>query len=177
MIHRVYHLRARADGGATYNPVLPYGGATVVASGVIGSNQVSVRVAWCNGGFIEHGILMGADTYCKKRGIAIAAQAQEKVIPLRSLPGFLGRTYREVQRRAHTGKCAHHMDLPRFDNRVFDFMPRDLGVELVDGRGVLAAHQAMVERLHRDGLGVVRRKALTQRAEAAKDRIETSQVA
>lgn len=116
---RTYHLRARADGGALYNPVMAHGGATVIATGEIGSGQVEVRVAWCN----------PTDTYSKRRGAAIASGADRKIIPLRSLPGFLGRTYREVQRRAKTGKPAYHQDLPKFDNRVFDFLPKDLSVE------------------------------------------------
>lgn len=117
-MNRIYHLRSRADGGATFNPVLSHGGATVLVSGEVGSNQVSVRVAWCN----------PADTYCRKRGIEVAHEAPEKIIPLRSLPGFLGKTYREVQRRAKTGKIAYYTDLPKFDNRVLDFLPRTLEV-------------------------------------------------
>lgn len=111
-VNRIYHLRPSPyiTGGPMNN-----GGATVLVEGDTNHAQVAVKIAYCN----------PTDTYNKKLGRAVAAEAKEKVIPLRALPGFLGTTYREVHRRAKV-ICANQ-NRNQFDNRVLDFLPKDLG--------------------------------------------------
>lgn len=113
-VNRVFHLRTR-DNGSKYAPVLAKGGATVIVNGEVGTGQVSVKVAYCN----------PQDTYAKKRGRTTADAAVEKIIPLRRLPGFLGTTYREALRRSHI-RNVDRWELPSYDNRILDFLPKEL---------------------------------------------------
>lgn len=115
-VSRVYHLRSR-EFGSRYSPPNAKGGACVLATGEVGSNQVSVRVTFCR----------PDESYNKKLGRQYAEESQEKVIPLRKLPGFLGQTYREVLRRSHIRVHRHlNEEMPRFDSRIFDFLPKEL---------------------------------------------------
>lgn len=110
-VQRIYHLRVREYDG---QPPKAHGGATVIVTGVVGYNQVSVRTSFCN----------KTDTFCKARGRSFAQESQEKIIPLRKLPGELGGIWKEVMKRNKTRW--EGFDRPRFDNRVFDFLPKEL---------------------------------------------------
>ena len=110
-VNRVYHIRTRLS---EHTAPGAYGGATVLVSGDTDHSQVGVKVAYCN----------PIDTFSKKIGRETASKAVEKIIPLRRLPGELAHIWREVHKRSHIVRVGY--DRPNFDNRLFDFLPKEL---------------------------------------------------
>lgn len=107
-IQKIMHLRVRKKSFA--EPEMK-GGATIILDGSTENTQVQVRVAYCN----------PSDVFCKKAGRLQAEQADVDVIPLRALPGVLGKLFKEVNRRAHN-VTTHR---PSYDHKVREFLPKE----------------------------------------------------
>lgn len=107
-ISRIIHLRVREF---LHDSPKMNGGATVLLDGDDNSAYVSVRVSFCN----------PADVFCKKLGRESAEKSKEDVIPLRSLPGVLGKLFSEVHKRAHVTPCYR----VNYDHKIRDFLPKD----------------------------------------------------
>lgn len=114
-VQRILHLRVRQP---FHQEPLMTGGATVILDGDTNTTQVQVRVAFCN----------SKDVFCKKTGRLTAEASNIDVIPLRSLPGELGKLHKEVYRRNHV-KLDHSRAVsyahPNFDHKIREFLPKE----------------------------------------------------
>lgn len=124
-VFRIYHIRPKRGPFASPEQ---HGGATVLVEGNTNSAAVNVQVAFCRAAGNDP--ITGKplrDTYNKKLGRQIAQHQPYQQIPLRQLPGFLGKLTREVYRRA---KISHrYLDPRQFDARILDFLPKTLEAE------------------------------------------------
>jgi hypothetical protein len=106
MTKRILHLRVRRS---VFDVPAMKGGATVLLTGDLTSG-ITVQVAYCN----------PSDVFCKKLGREYATMAPAEIIPLRALPGVLGKIQAQVMKRSHQ----HEYVRVNFDSKIRDFLPK-----------------------------------------------------
>jgi hypothetical protein len=106
MTKRILHLRVRRS---QFDVPAMKGGATVLLTGDHTSG-ITVQVAYCN----------PADVFCKKVGREYAEHAYATVVPLRALPGVLGKIQAQVMKRSHVSDYGR----TNFDSKIRDFLPK-----------------------------------------------------